>query len=187
MARGEPEKGDAGRLTPSQAVALARTIEPQLRAEGKRRMIAGARRKAKADSRHDTRLAIAARCGFSWPTLKKAARVVDGAAREPQKFAHVVREMDESGNVEAAYWKVLNPQTDRLMTQDPIFAATIIGGVPLGDFTAPEIKWLIGFFAELSKRVGERAEGYAGDMFNAAQVRRAVARAQRAQKERRAQ
>jgi len=39
----------------------------------------------------------------------------------------------------------------------------------------------------LSKRVGERAEGYAGDMFNAAQVRRAVARAQRAQKERRAQ
>ena len=60
----------------------------------------------------------------------------------------------------------------------PIFSETKIGARRLGYFTARELGWLIGFFAELGKHFDPAAGGYACDVFTEAQVRRAVRRAE---------
>jgi hypothetical protein len=98
------------RLLPSEAVALARKLEPALRAEGRRRMA------REPGAWHNTREILAARTGYSWPTLVKARAVVEAAKQDAQRWRPVLEQMDASGNVDAAYHKLLFRSTVELMS-----------------------------------------------------------------------
>ena len=173
IARGEwSENVQRKSFTPSEAVALARLVEPILRAEGRRRQGHGTTAPGKANeaerskATHSTRDLMAKHCGFSTKTLQKAITVVNAGERDQRRFGDIVKQMDESGNVDAAYRVIVAPSTRRMLTKDTIFTTTRIGDVPLGDFTAPEIRWLIGFFAELGARIGQPAS----DAINASEI-----------------
>lgn len=183
IARGEwSENVQRKSFTPSEAVALARLVEPILRAEGKRRQAHGVTAPGKSkentsqSKRHITRDLLAAHCGVSAKTLQKAFAVVSAAERDPAQFGYAAKKMDESGNVDAAYRAVLAPSTRRMLTQDMIFRTTKIGNVPLGDFTAPELRWFIGFFAELGDLIGRPSSDAinASELFKPAEVGRAI-------------
>lgn len=88
------------KMPPSQAVALARKIEPRLRREGHRRMRSG---KPLVAERHSTRDLIAARTGWSWGALKMARLVVEASERDPVRFSAIVRQMDETRNIYRAW------------------------------------------------------------------------------------
>lgn len=143
------------KVVPSEAVALARSIEPELREQGRRRQAHGLTARGRPKTADQaakpckTRDLIAARCGMSPRTLARATAVIRAAENEPERFAAVARRMDETGNVEAAYRAILSPGTRRMLSQPPIFNQTMIGRMPLGEFSLPDIRWLVGFFAAL--------------------------------------
>src|SRR5579862_7346590 len=96
------KKQSGARLLPSEAAHLARTLEPFLRAEGRRRQAHGCTapgRTGQGDGRrrYDTRKMIAEECGFSWRTLQKAMDVVKAAEANPARCRHVLKRMDETG------------------------------------------------------------------------------------------
>lgn len=109
------------RVVPSEAVALARIIEPLLRAEGARRRAHGLtgpgkkKNGAPENSRFNVRDLLARCCGLSAHTLQKAVAVVEAAERDPAQFAYVAKRMDETGNVAAAYRAMLAPSTRRML------------------------------------------------------------------------
>jgi hypothetical protein len=176
---------DNERLPPSQAVALARSIEAEVRAEAKRRQGHGStapgRHKENAGQHLSARDAIAARCGYSAKTLRKIMLVVDEAARAPDQLGGVLRRMDESGNVEAAYRVALNCETDRLFAAPKILMRTEIGRMRLCQFPIAEIRWLIGFFSALQERLSApwSDEMSIVEFLTVAQVKRASAYAYR--------
>ena len=175
-------------LLPSEAVALMRHLKPALRAEGqRRRQEAWMSREGKNNlgaGRHNTREILAARCGYGGRSLEKALCVVEAAERDPDRYGGAVRKMDDTGNIDAAWSTVVDPSTVRLKRQnDPIFSTVLLGRREMiGDLTARDLRWLITLFGELARWMGEpsSAHAYAGDLFTAAQVRRAVALANRA-------
>lgn len=173
--------------TISQRVAAALALRPLLLAEGKRRQAHGltapGRRKSRADGRrrHNTLAVLSAKVGMAGSTLLKAIEVVEAARREPERLGGVVRKMDETENVEAAYLSILHQHTVRTLSQPEIFTTTVIGGSSLGEFSARELRWLVVFFAELGACIGAAHDDVrAAKLLLAAQVRRAIARADRA-------
>jgi hypothetical protein len=172
----EPATGEP--LTISQRVLQARLMRPALLAEGKRRQgLAGSKDRDRALPKHSTREALARYCGLSGRTFDKALAVIEAAQNNPERYAGVIKQMDATGNVDRAYSAVAFAEGRRDMTQDEIFVTTRIGKKRLGNFTASEVRWLIGFFGELGEHLDRCATGYAYDLFTVAQVRRALARA----------
>ena len=88
-------------FTPSEAVAIKRTLEPEMKAEAERRMKAG----QPSDNFSKGRAAdkASAFTGYSRFTLDKAEAVVAAAEAEPERFGKLVEQMDKTGKVDAAH------------------------------------------------------------------------------------
>jgi hypothetical protein len=91
-------------FTPSEMVAIADTLERRERELAKERQREAGRAKAsgKFPGAGQVRDRIAAPLGISGRTLVKAKTVVQAAEQEPERFGHLVREMDRSGKVNDA-------------------------------------------------------------------------------------
>lgn len=103
---------------PSEAVAIARAMEPAERKAARERQrkagianlptVSGGKFPPLTDMRKGkTRDRVAIYVGMSERTLRKATKVVAAAEREPERFGHLVEEMDQTGKVDHAYRKLL--------------------------------------------------------------------------------
>ena len=103
-------------FTPSEAVAVARAIEAQLKAASKARRSAGAKARwarekgapiVDAESAPITRGPLAASAaevvGMCRQRYEQAKEVVEAAEQEAEKFGDIVEAMDATGNVRAAH------------------------------------------------------------------------------------
>ncbi len=88
-------------FTPSEAVAIARALEPRLRAEAAERQRAG--RPSAKFAGGETRRMSAAPTGFSHETLRKAEAIVQAAQAQPERFGRLLEEMDRTGRVEGVH------------------------------------------------------------------------------------
>ena len=96
---------------PSEAVALARDLEPFERQAAKTRVVEGGRiggaykgsAKLAGASKGERRDKIAAAVGVPRSTLAKAEKIVAAAEREPEKFERLREQMDRTGNVHGAF------------------------------------------------------------------------------------
>jgi ParB family chromosome partitioning protein len=109
-------------FTPSEAVAVARSIEDRIKKQAKERQAKAGpkqgRGKKKSASGNlpepvggDSRDQIADAVGVSERTLQKAAVVVDAADENPEQFGPIREEMDQTGNVNGAFKKVTKART----------------------------------------------------------------------------
>jgi ParB-like chromosome segregation protein Spo0J len=98
-------------FTPAEAAEIAQAVKPMLEAkerkrEGNRRGGQVAGKLLATSEKGDTRDALARHVGMSGRTLDKATVVVQAAKEDPAAFAPLAEEMDQTGNVDAAYQKV---------------------------------------------------------------------------------
>lgn len=182
VARGE--QACPAKLAPSEAVTLARLIEPAVRAEAKRRqghgLTARGRRNSKPGVNMTTRDMVAARCGMSPKTLWKATLVIDAATETPEQYDGLVARMDDSCNVDSAYRTLAGSATVAVLRQPSIFATTMIGRKSLGEFSIRDLRWLASFFREVGPAI--RSAPDAGDIaaaLSVTEVRKAIDRANR--------
>jgi N6-adenosine-specific RNA methylase IME4/ParB-like chromosome segregation protein Spo0J len=87
-------------FAPSEMVAIAATVEKRERELARQRMTLG---KLSTGSGGKTRDKIAAPLGISGKTLEKARAVVEAGQTEPERFGHLIAEMDRTGKVNAAH------------------------------------------------------------------------------------
>jgi ParB/RepB/Spo0J family partition protein len=128
IARGElAENACRKDFTPSELVAIAATVERRERELAQQRMTLG---KVSTGSTGKSRDKIAAPLGKSGRTLEKARAVVEAAEREPNKFGHLVSEMDRTGKVNAAHRALRRTQDEqRVLGLTPVvgkFRALVI-------------------------------------------------------------
>ena len=101
IARGELAENTYRKdFTPSEMVAIARTVEQRERELARQRMTLG---KISTGSTGKARDKIAAPLGISGKKLEMARAVVEAAEREPERFGHLVAEMDRTRKVSAAH------------------------------------------------------------------------------------
>lgn len=119
-------------FTPSEAVAVARAIEDQLKAATNERRSAAmkaawARKKGEAiefdDSSNSTRVdsanSAAKVVGMCRQRYEQAKAVVEAAEQEAEKFGDIVETMDATGNVRAAHIE-LQRRRDNLPARHPV-------------------------------------------------------------------
>jgi hypothetical protein len=70
---------------------------------------------------------IGAFAGVSGRTVEKIARVTEAAQAQPERFGHLVEEMDRTGKVDRAYSQVARAQRHEAIAEKA-------GAVPLGTF-----------------------------------------------------
>jgi hypothetical protein len=174
------KKQSGARLLPSEAAHVARAIEPLLRAEGRRRQAHGCTAPGRTGreegrGRYNTREMIAEQCGFSWRTLQKAIEVVKAAEANSARCRHVMKRMDETGNVEEAYRIVTWKSAVRIFELSPIFYTTFIGKKSLADFWIPDLRRLCAFFAVIAPAVATATGDWAGEVLGEVVLRRAIA------------
>ena len=107
-------------LTPSEAVEIARKLEPYERAEAEKRkrasMVSSGRppggAKFSPPEKGRTRERVARAVGLSHTTLAKARAVVEASERDPQAFERIREEMDRTGKVHRAYRKLKEIQKE---------------------------------------------------------------------------
>jgi ParB-like chromosome segregation protein Spo0J len=87
---------------PSEIDAIRRALEPIEKADAEGRMKAGTPAKVSQGSGRVTDK-IGSFAGVSGRTVEKIAAVVAAAEAEPEKFGHLVEEMDKSGKVDRAH------------------------------------------------------------------------------------
>ena len=111
---------------PSEAVAIKRAIEPELKEQAKQRQreagklggaISGKGRQKQQGGENfslpyspKTRDAVSAVTGVSHPSMHKAEAIVKAAEDDPEKFDHLVQEMDRRGRVDPVYRKLVELQ-----------------------------------------------------------------------------
>jgi ParB-like chromosome segregation protein Spo0J len=140
-------------FTPSEMVAIARTIEERERELAKERQAHGGPRSGKLPerSRGDTRDKVAKPLGISGRTLEKAQAIVAAAEVEPEKYGRLVEQMDRTGKVDGTYQKLKTLQfRERMIRESAKFAARYDDRYRLiqGDFREVEIEaetvdWII--------------------------------------------
>jgi N6-adenosine-specific RNA methylase IME4 len=124
IARGEAaENFERKNFTPSEAVAIKRALEPQMRAAAKERQ--GVR----TDLQHGgnlppcsfgkTRDKAARFTGLSPRTLDKAEEIVQAADADPDRFGKLKQDMDRTGRVEAPWRRLRNMQQAALICAEP--------------------------------------------------------------------
>ena len=118
-------------FTPSERVAIAKTIETAERKAAKDRV--RTRRppgKSPGDREATTaRTRIAKRVGTSYKTLERAREVVQAAKEEPDRYGYLVEKMDRSGSVSAAHRElIVKRKADEIAKNPPQF--------PTGKFDA---------------------------------------------------
>jgi N6-adenosine-specific RNA methylase IME4 len=106
ISRGEfAENAHRKDFAPSELVAIAATVEQRERELAQRRMTLG--KISTGSERGKVRDKVAAPLGVSGRTLEKAKAVVHAAEAEPERFGHLVREMDaRAGGVTSAHRKL---------------------------------------------------------------------------------
>jgi hypothetical protein len=106
IARGEfAENAHRKDFAPSELVAIAATVEQRERELAQQRMTLG--KISTGSERGKVRDKVAAPLGVSGRTLEKAKAVVHAAQAEPERFGHLVQEMDaRTGGVTATYRKL---------------------------------------------------------------------------------
>ena len=99
-------------FAPSEAVSIGRAVEEIESVKAKERQRLGGRpgkgeekrgAKLAPDSRGKTRDKVSQIVGIKRTTFKKAREIVKAAEAEPQKFGHLVEEMDRTGRIGGAY------------------------------------------------------------------------------------
>lgn len=127
---------------PSEMVALGKTIEDFQRPIADAAMAAGGgdkkskraksgggsspKRSQPRDESKRTSSVAAAACGVDRRTYEKARTVTEAAAKAPEKFGHLVEQMDRTGKVNKAYseWKKETKQEERQAARKKIEKAT---------------------------------------------------------------
>jgi ParB family chromosome partitioning protein len=100
-------------LTLSEAVALGKALEPLQQAEARRRQAEAGPKKGRGKKRSgsgklpgadkgDTRDKVGEAVGLSGRTYEKAKAVVEAAAADPDRFGHLVAQMDATGKVDSS-------------------------------------------------------------------------------------
>ena len=90
---------------PTEALALAQSLEEMERREAKKRQGGPGRDRSGKLPEHtaEARDKIAAGVGMSATSLRKVAEVVEAAKAEPGRFAEIRARMDATGKVNTAY------------------------------------------------------------------------------------
>jgi N6-adenosine-specific RNA methylase IME4/ParB-like chromosome segregation protein Spo0J len=105
-------------FTPSEAVAIKRTLEPEMKAEAERRMRSG---KPLGKLPEGGRAADKAAqvTGYSRRTLDKAEAIVEAAEAEPDKYAKLQADMDRIGRVDAVHRRLVAMQQGERIRAEP--------------------------------------------------------------------
>jgi ParB family chromosome partitioning protein len=170
-------------FTPSEAVAIGRALEELERPKAARRKAAGrAKRKAAGrvrrrkrsqqpgasgsgklpepavlpEDKGQTRDKVAAAVGLSGKTYEKAKAVVKAAEEDPERYGHLVEQMDQTGKVDPAYKQVSKQQ----MEKNPPVASPSAENTPLKIQVAskkksnwPFLKYITNCLYEFSDRM----------------------------------
>jgi ParB family chromosome partitioning protein len=122
VVRGElAENAHRKDFTPSEAVAIAKAVEPLEREAARERMLAGRPSAKLAEGRKgEAREQVAAFVGIGRTTLAKATEIVEAAESNPERFGALVEAMDKSGRVDGPYTRLRNmKQTDAILREPP--------------------------------------------------------------------
>ena len=108
IVRGEHDENALRKdFTPSEAVAIARALEPMEREAAKERqlstLVQNRSEKFSEREKGEALVKVARTVGMSRITFTKAREVVEAAEQEPELFAPVLEQMDRTGNVHGAY------------------------------------------------------------------------------------
>jgi ParB/RepB/Spo0J family partition protein len=112
-------------FVPSEAVALARDLEPFERQAAQTRHEAHSGRPSKttgkfpAVSKARAKDKIAAAVGVDRKTLAKAEAVVVAAEQRPERFARLLQQMDRTGNVHGAYKQLEKQRQAETIAAEP--------------------------------------------------------------------
>ena len=98
-------------LTPSEAVAIARMLEPEVKREATERHGVQVEKKPELtdggklplSGAEKTRDKLGKFVGMSGRTLEKATQVVVAAQQDPEKYGRLLKKMDEKGKVDGAF------------------------------------------------------------------------------------
>jgi ParB/RepB/Spo0J family partition protein len=111
IVRGEHDENALRKdFTPSEAVAIARALEPIEREAAKERMLAGVPSSNLDKGRTDAQVAKAV--GMGKDTYRKAREVVEAAEQEPELYADLVERMDKSNRVDGAYREMMRRKAE---------------------------------------------------------------------------
>jgi hypothetical protein len=103
-------------FTPSELVAITKAVEERERELARERMTLG---KVSTGSAGKTRDKVAAPFGISGRTLEKMQDVVAAGEAEPEKYGHLVENMDRSGRVNGVYRRLKNMQAAEAIRAAP--------------------------------------------------------------------
>jgi N6-adenosine-specific RNA methylase IME4/ParB-like chromosome segregation protein Spo0J len=118
IVRGEAAENFARKdFTLSEAVAIKRAIEPEVKAAAVERMKAGAPLPKLDKGRSDDK--VSAFTGVKRTTLAKADAVVRAAEAEPEKFGKLVEQMDRTGRADGPYKRLKNVQDSDAIRRAP--------------------------------------------------------------------
>jgi ParB/RepB/Spo0J family partition protein len=119
IARGEhAENVERKDFTLSEAVAIARALEPEEKAAAKERMMAGTPSSKLDKGRSDEKVAKAT--GKKRSTLAKAREVVEAAEADPDKFGKLQEDMDRTGNANGPHKRLkVTRQAEAIRAEPP--------------------------------------------------------------------
>jgi len=106
------ENAERKDFLPSEIDAIRRAMEPAEKAAARERMSEGGKgwKVSTPSEPSKTRDKLGAFAGVSGRTVEKIAAVVAAAEREPEKFSHLVDEMDRTGKANGAFRKIRQAQ-----------------------------------------------------------------------------
>jgi hypothetical protein len=105
-------------FTPSELVAIGRAMHDLEREKARQRQIELGKSQGDPSGKFpegckgQTRDRVAAALGVSGRTYEKAAQIVEAADKEPERFGHLVKEMDRTGKVDGPYRTLRSAQAE---------------------------------------------------------------------------
>jgi N6-adenosine-specific RNA methylase IME4 len=107
-------------FTLSEAVAIKRAVEPEIKAAAKARMVSGRPGANLAQGpKGKARDLVASFTGKKRSTLDKAAAVVDAAEAEPERFGKLLADMDKSGRVNGPFKRLKVARQSEAIRAEP--------------------------------------------------------------------
>lgn len=132
IARGERDENIIRKnFLPSEAVAIARALEPIEREAARQRQASAGPVKGKGAKvtgcgklpepvAGKTRDKVARYCGMSGRTMEKAKAVVEAAEADPERFGKLAQDMDRTGRVDGVFRRLkVFEQADRIAQEPP--------------------------------------------------------------------
>jgi len=143
LLRGQADENSARKdLAPSEAVAIAKMLEPAINKASERHDFQSQKELQAAEGNfppsgtEKTRDKLAKFVGVSGRTLEKATQVVSAAQQDPEKYSLLVEKMDREGKVDGAFRELKRLQIQSSMAAAATISATeelfsVIFAVPL--------------------------------------------------------